>query len=334
MKRIAINGLGRIGRLILRCYMASRPSDVEIAAVNGRTPEEMAYLVKYDSIHGRAQFPVKAGDGALLLGDLAIPHFNEREPSALPWKDLGVDFVLECTGSFTKKAMAMAHVDAGAKKVVISAPADDPDITVVLGVNEEQYDPGKHVVISNASCTTNSLAPVTKVLNDVFGIEYLMGTTIHAYTATQFIHDVPKGKGRKGRAAAVSLVPATTGAAKAMVPLFPELKGKMDMMSVRVPVANGSLTDMVVHLKKDASVESVNAALREAAEGRLKGILEYTEDEIVSADIIGNPCSGIVDGLSTKVIMGKVAKVMVWYDNEWGYANRMLDIVRYMASRE
>jgi len=335
MKRIAINGLGSIGRLVLRCYVERKPKDVEIVALNDLTPpSEMAYLIKYDSVHGRAKFPVEAGEDSLVIDGVKIPLYKEKDPSKLPWKELGVDIVLECTGFFTKREKAAAHLEAGAKRVVISAPADDSDLTIVLGVNEDKYDPSKHAVVSNASCTTNSLAPVTKVLNDSFGIESLMGTTIHAYTSTQVLVDVPKGGGRKGRAAAVSLVPATTGAAKAMVPLFPELKGKMDMISVRVPVADGSLTDIVVHFKKEVTIEEVNAALKEAACGRLKGIVEYNDEEIVSADIIGNPHSGIVDAPSTKVIMGKVAKVMVWYDNEYGYSNRMLELAQLMAGKE
>lgn len=335
MKKIAINGLGRIGRLVLRCYMAAKPEDVQIVAMNDLTPpSEMAYLIKYDSIHGKADFSVGAGENSLILNGESIPLYSEKDPSKLPWKELGVDIVLECTGFFTKREKAAAHLAAGAKRVVISAPAEDADLTIVLGVNEEMYAPLKHAVVSNASCTTNSLAPVTKVLNDAFGIESLMGTTIHAYTSTQVLVDVPKGGGRKGRAAAVSLVPATTGAAKAMVPLFPALKGKMDMISVRVPVADGSLTDIVVQLKKEVTVESVNAALREAAAGRLKGILEYSDEELVSADIIDNTHSGIVDAPSTKVILGHIAKVMVWYDNEYGYSNRMLELAQYMASKE
>ena len=335
MKRIAINGLGRIGRLVLRCYVERKPKDVEIVALNDLTPpSEMAYLIKYDSVHGRAKFPVEAGEDSLVIDGVKIPLYKEKDPSKLPWKELGVDIVLECTGFFTKREKAAAHLEAGAKRVVISAPADDSDLTIVLGVNEDKYDPSKHAVVSNASCTTNSLAPVTRVLNDSFGIEYLMGTTIHAYTSTQVLVDVPKGGGRKGRAAAVSIVPATTGAAKAMVPLFPELKGRMDMISVRVPVADGSLTDIVVHFKKEVTVEDVNAALKSAACGRLKGIVEYNDEEIVSADIIGNPHSGIVDAPSTKVIMGKVAKVMVWYDNEYGYSNRMLELAQLMAGKE
>ncbi|MDI9370075.1 MAG: type I glyceraldehyde-3-phosphate dehydrogenase [Synergistaceae bacterium] len=334
MKRVAINGLGRIGRLALRCYMENKPSDVEIVALNSRrTPEDMAYYIKYDSVHGRAKFAVEPGESSIKLGDTVFPMLKEGDPSTLPWKELGVDIVLECTGAFNKREKAAAHLDSGAKKVLVSAPVSDADLMVVLGVNEGDYDPSKHFVISNASCTTNSIAPVTKVINDSFGIDYLMGTTIHAYTSTQLLVDAPRGGGRKGRAAAVSLVPATTGAAKAMIPLFPELNGRMDMIAVRVPVANGSLTDVVVNLKKEATVEALNSALKTAADGYLKGILEYSDEELVSADIIGNTHSGIVDGLSTKVVQGKVAKVMVWYDNEYGYSQRMIDLAEYIARK-
>lgn len=334
MKRIAINGMGRIGRLVLRNYIERKPKGLELVAVNARPePKDLAYITKYDSVQGRAPFSVEYEDKALILDGVKVPLVYDRDPSKLPWKDLGVDIVLECTGAFKKKADNMGHVAAGAKTVLVSAPVEDADITVVLGVNEADYDPAKHVVVSNASCTTNSLAPVTKVLNDEFGIEFLMGTTIHAVTGSQFIVDSTKGKGRKSRSAMDAIIPTSTGAAKAMVPLFPELKGKMDMGAVRVPVADGSLTDIVVHLKKEVSVESVNGALKAAAEGRLKGILEYCTDEITSVDIIGNTHSGIVDALSTKVLQGHVAKVMVWYDNEYGYANRMVDLAVYVAGK-
>lgn len=336
MKKIAINGLGRIGRLVLRCYMANKSNnDLELVALNApKIPSELAYLIKYDSIHRKAAFSVEAGENFLKLDGKEIPLFQERDPLKLPWKDLGVDYVLECTGSLTKREKAMTHIESGAKRVIISAPSADADLSIVLGVNEEMYEPAKHVIVSCASCTTNSIAPVTKILNDAFGIDYLMGTTIHAYTSSQVLVDTPKGGGRKGRAAAISLVPSTTGAAKAMIPLFPELKGRMDMVSVRVPVADGSLTDIVVHFKKDVTVEEVNATLKAAAEGKWKGIVEYNDEEIVSADIIGNTNSGIVDAPSTKVILGKVAKVMVWYDNEYGYSSRMVDLAQYIASKE
>ncbi|NLK18581.1 MAG: type I glyceraldehyde-3-phosphate dehydrogenase [Synergistaceae bacterium] len=334
MKRVAINGLGRIGRLVLRRYLEVRPDDIEIVAVNKpSTPEEMAYFIKYDSIHGRARFAVDYDDTSLILDGKKFPLLGERDPLKLPWKDLGVDIVLECTGAFTKKEQAGLHMEAGAKKVVISAPSPDADLSVVMGVNEDLYDPAKHDVISNASCTTNSIAPSIKVLNDAFGIEYLMGTTIHAYTPSQRLMDMPKGGQRKNRAAGLSIIPASTGAAKALIPLFPELNGKMSMSAVRVPVPDGSLSDLVIHFKKNASDKDVNEALKAAASGRLKGILEYSEDELVSADIIGNPHSGVVDGLSTKAVMGNVVKVMIWYDNEYGYASRTLELAQYMGAK-
>jgi glyceraldehyde 3-phosphate dehydrogenase/glyceraldehyde-3-phosphate dehydrogenase (NAD(P)) len=333
--KVAINGLGRIGRIVLRCWVEQARKDVEIAAVNDLIPaEDMAYYIKYDSTHGKAPFEVKAEGSSLILGGKKIPMYAEKDPALLPWKDLGVDIVMECTGRFTKKEAALKHVEAGAKRVIISAPADGVDRTIVLGVNEKDYDPKNDIVVSNASCTTNSLAAVTKVIHETFGIENLIATTIHAYTATQYLVDTPqKGGGRKGRAAGISLVPATTGAAKAMVPLFPDLKGKMDMISVRVPTIDGSITDANYLLKKTVTVEELNGALKKAAEGPLKGIVEYCDEEIVSADIIGNPHSGIVDALSTKVVEGRLAKVMVWYDNEFGYSNRMIDLAAYMGSK-
>jgi len=335
MKRVAINGLGRIGRLVLRRYMEVRPSDIEIVALNKPSPpQEMAYFIKYDSVHGKAGFSVEAGENSIILDGKEIPLFGDRDPSKLPWKDLGVDIVLECTGHFTKRDKALAHCAAGAKRVLISAPSEDADLSVVLGVNEELYDPEKHQVISNASCTTNSLAPATRVLNEEFGIEYLLGTTIHAFTSSQKLVDVPKGGLRKNRAATLSIIPTTTGAARAMIPLFPDLKGKMDMSAVRVPVADGSLTNIVVHLKKEVTVESVNNALRKSAEGRLQGILEYSTEELVSSDIVGNSHSGIIDSLSTKVVMGRTANILIWYDNEYAYASRLLELAQLVAEKE
>ena len=333
--KVAINGLGRIGRIVLRRWVEQARKDVEIVAVNDLiSAEDMAYYIKYDSTHGKAPFEVKAEGSNLILGGKKIPLYAERDPALLPWKDLGVDIVMECTGRFTKKEEATKHVTAGAKHVIISAPADGVDRTIVLGVNEKDYDPKNDIVVSNASCTTNSLAAVTKVIHETFGIENLIATTIHAYTATQFLVDTPqKGGGRKGRAAGVSLVPATTGAAKAMVPLFPDLKGKMDMISVRVPTIDGSITDANYLLKKPVTIEELNGALKKAAEGPLKGIVEYCDEEIVSADIIGNPHSGIVDALSTKVVEGRLVKVMIWYDNEFGYSNRMIDLAAYMGKK-
>ncbi|MDR1732507.1 MAG: type I glyceraldehyde-3-phosphate dehydrogenase [Synergistaceae bacterium] len=331
--KVAINGLGRIGRIVLRCWVENGPKDVEIVAANDLiSAQDMAYYIKYDSTHRKAPFEVKTEGNTLILGGKKIPVYAEKDPSQLPWKSLGVDIVMECTGRFTKKDDAGKHVEAGAKHVIISAPAD-VDKLLVLGVNEQSFDPKTDIVVSNASCTTNSLAAVTKVIHDTFGIENLMATTVHAYTATQFLVDTPqKGGGRKGRAAGISLVPATTGAAKAMGPLFPDLKGKMDMIAVRVPTVDGSLTDANYLLKKTATVEEVNGALKKAAEGPLKGIVEYCADEIVSMDIVGNPHSGIVDSLSTKVV-GNLAKVMVWYDNEFGYSNRMLDLAALMGKK-
>jgi glyceraldehyde 3-phosphate dehydrogenase/glyceraldehyde-3-phosphate dehydrogenase (NAD(P)) len=267
------------------------------------------------------------------LGSQKVAILNEKVPANLPWKALGVDIVLECTGLFRRREDAAKHLEAGASKVIISAPSESADLTIVMGVNEELYDPQAHHVISNASCTTNSLAPVVKILNDAFGIESLMVTTIHAYTASQALVDRPARKRRRGRAAAASLIPSTTGAAKATALVIPELKGRMDAIAVRAPIPDGALTDIVAHLKKDVSVETVNSALRNAAGGELKGIIDYNDDEIVSADIIGNPHSGIVDAPSTRVVMNRVAKVLVWYDNEFGYSRRLLDLTAYISAK-
>ena len=327
MKRVAINGLGRIGRLALRQYITTPPDNIEVVACNDLTPvDDLAYLIRYDSVHGRAPFPVEHSLDYLQFGSKQIKVFNEKDPAKLPWKELGVDVVLECTGRFRGRKDAGKHLEAGASKVIISAPSDDTDTTIVMGVNENSYDSQKHNVISNASCTTNSLAPVAKVLNDAFGIEYLMVTTIHAYTSSQTLIDLPARKRRRGRAAAVSLIPSSTGAAKATALVIPELKGKMDAIAVRVPVPDGAITDIVAHLEKDVSVETVNAALKKAADGELKGILGYSEEELVSADIISDPHSGTIDATSTRVLANRVAKVLVWYDNEFGYSRRMLDL--------
>jgi len=331
MKKVAINGLGRIGRLVLRHFLSNPPENIQIVAANDLTPtDELAYLLRYDSVHGRASFPIEFGKDYLELGSQKIAVFNEKDPVNLPWKELGVDVVLECTGLFRRREDADKHLAAGASKVIISAPSESADLTIVMGVNEKLYEPQKHHVISNASCTTNSLAPAVKVLNDAFGIESLMVTTIHGYTASQALVDRPARKRRRGRAAAASLIPSTTGAAKATALVIPELKGKMDAIAVRAPIPDGALTDIVAYLKKDVSVETVNSVLRNAADGELKVIMDYNDDEIVSADIIGNPHSGIVDAPSTRVVMNRVAKVLVWYDNEFGYARRMLDLADYV----
>ncbi|MGB9022477.1 MAG: type I glyceraldehyde-3-phosphate dehydrogenase [Candidatus Bathyarchaeia archaeon] len=334
MKRIAINGLGRIGRLVLRQHLSDPPVDVEIVAANDLTPlDELAYLIRYDSVHGRAPVPIRSESDNLRIGTQRLTMLREEDPAKLPWRTLGVDIVLECTGRFRSREDSARHLTAGASKVIISAPSDSADLTVVMGVNEEKYDAKKHHVLSSASCTTNSLAPVAKILNEAFGIEYLMLTTIHAYTSSQKLVDMTARKRRRGRAAAVSLVPTSTGAADATALVMPELKGKMDAIAVRVPVADGSLSDIVAHLGKDVSVERLNATFREAATGKLKGILDYSEDEIVSVDIIGDPHSGIIDGPSTRVLMNRAAKVLVWYDNEYAYARRMLDLASYIASK-
>jgi len=335
MKMVAINGFGRIGRQILRSYLIETPEKIEIVAVNDPNPtEELAYLMKYDSVHGRAPFPVEAGADRLRFGSHEVRVLHERDPARLPWKDLGVDMVLECTGRFTERAAAAKHLEAGASRVVISAPSPDADHTVVLGVNEGSYDPAKHTIVSNASCTTNALAPAAKVLNDTFGIERLMATAIHAYTATQALVDKATKKPRRGRAAAVSLIPTSTGAAVATTRALPELTGKMDAVAIRAPIPDGSVLDIVADLSRDATADEVNAAMKRAAEGSMQRYLAYTEDPIVSADIVGDPHSGVVDGLSTSVVGGRMVKVLVWYDNEFGYAKRMVDIASYMASRE
>jgi glyceraldehyde-3-phosphate dehydrogenase type I len=335
MKNIAINGLGRIGRMVLRHYLAHAPNQVHIVAANDLTPiDELAYLIRYDSVHRRATFPIKTGSDYMTLGSHKITIASEKDPAALPWKNLDIDIVLECTGLFGKREDAEKHIRAGASKVIISAPSASADLTVVMGVNEKLYDAQRHHVISNASCTTNSLAPAVKVLNDAFGIEYLMATTVHAYTASQALVDRAARKLRRGRAAAVSLIPTSTGAAEATALVIPELKGKMDAIAVRAPIPDGAITDIVAHLRRDVSVQTVNSAYKKAANGELKGVLDYSDDEMVSADIIGDTHSGIVDGPSTRVIVDRVVKVLVWYDNEYGYARRLLDLADYVAQQE
>ncbi|MGA2105894.1 type I glyceraldehyde-3-phosphate dehydrogenase [Methanoregula sp.] len=334
MKNVAINGLGRIGRLALRQYIENPPQNIRLTTANASTPmEDLAYLMKYDSVHGKTPFPVSLGPDFLTLGSHRIDIVNSRDPALIPWKKHDIDIVLECTGVFTRRNDAAKHLQAGAEKVIISAPAADADATFVMGVNEKTFDPKKHHVVSNASCTTNSISPVAKVLNDAFGIEYLMMTTVHAYTSSQAIVDKAAHKKRRGRSAAVSIIPATTGAAEATVQTIPALKDKMHAIAIRVPVADGSITDIVAHLGRAVTPQDVNATLKKAAENELKGILEYCEDELVSADIIGNTHSAIVDATSTAVIGKNVVKVMVWYDNEWGYARRLLDLASYMAGR-
>ncbi len=334
MKRIAINGLGRIGRMALRHYLLNPLPNTEIKAANDLiSTDDLAYLLRYDSVQGKLELPVQAGQGFLSSGKHKINIYSEKDPANLPWRTEGIDIVLECTGLFRARQDSARHLQAGASKVIISAPTKDADLTIVLGVNEKKYDPKSHHVISNASCTTNSLAPAAKVLQDEFGLDYLMATTVHAYTSSQALVDRSARHRRRGRAAAVSLVPTSTGAARATELVLPELKGRMDAIAIRAPIPDGAITDIVAYVKKDISADAVNAAFRKAAAGDLKGILEYTEDEIVSADIIGNPHSGIVDGSSTRVILNRVAKVLVWYDNEFGYARRLLDLADYLAKQ-
>ena len=328
--KIGINGFGRIGRLVFRA-LSTKPG-VEVVAVNDLTDDAtLAHLLKYDSVHGQYGNEVKAVDGGISVDGRLIRVMSERDPGALPWGDLGVDVVVESTGLFTAREKAGLHLKGGARKVVISAPSKDADVTVVIGVNSDMYDPDKHQVISTASCTTNCLAPVAKVLNDRFGIEKGLMTTIHAFTNDQRILDLPHKDLRRARAAAVSIIPTTTGAAKAVALALPELQGKLTGMAVRVPIPDGSLVDLTATLNKNVTVEEVNAAMKEAAEGPLKGVLQYTEDPIVSIDIVGNPHSSIFDALSTMVIEGNLVKVVSWYDNEWGYSNRLADMVTQVA---
>ncbi len=334
MKKVAINGLGRIGRLVLRHYIENPPENIQLTAANSSTAmEDLAYLIKYDSVHGKASFPISYGPDFLMLGSHRVTIVNNRDPALIPWKKHNIDIVLECTGVFTHRKDAAKHLQAGAEKVIISAPASESDATFVMGVNEKTFDPKKHHVVSNASCTTNSIAPVAKVLNDAFGIDYLMMTTVHAYTSSQALVDESARKKRRGRAAAVSIIPSSTGAAEATVLTIPALKDKMHAIAIRVPVPDGSITDVVAHLGRQVTAEEVNTALKNAAEKELSGILEYSTEELVSADIVGNPRSAIVDASSTAVIGGNVVKVMIWYDNEWGYARRLLDLASFMAGR-
>jgi len=335
MIRVAINGFGRIGRNTLRAALCHSKygKKFEIVAVNdlGNT-QILAHLLKYDSIYGKFNGTIDAKDDGIIINGNNIKFFSQVKPLDLPWDKLDIDVVVESTGIFKVKSEANQHIEAGAKKVIITAPAKDPDITIVLGVNEQFYDPDKHNIISNASCTTNSLAPPVKVLNDNFGIEQGFMTTIHSYTGDQRILDFPHKDLRRARAAAVSIIPTTTGAAKAVGLVIPELKGKVDGMAVRVPTPDGSLTDFTCLLKKNVNKDEINDVLKKASENHLKGIMAYTEDPIVSTDIIGNPNSAIIDGLSTKVIgdNGNFVKILSWYDNEWGYSCRIVDLINYI----
>jgi len=329
--QVGINGFGRIGRNLFRA--ALNEPEINFVAVNDLTdPKTLAHLLKYDSIHGRFDGTVEAGDGEIIVNGKAIKVLSERDPANLPWGKLGVDIAVESTGIFTKRADAEKHINAGAKKVIISAPATDEDITIVLGVNDDKYEPGKHHIISNASCTTNCLAPVAKVLHEKFKISRGLMTTTHAYTNDQKILDLPHSDLRRARAAAVSMIPTSTGAAKAVSLVLPELKGKLDGMAIRVPIKDISVVDLVAELETDVTVEEVNAALKEAADGALKGILEYTEEPLVSIDFLGNPASSTVDALSTKVLGKRMVKVLSWYDNEWGFSCRMVDMIKKVGA--
>jgi glyceraldehyde 3-phosphate dehydrogenase len=323
--KVAINGLGRIGRLFLRA-VAKRGVDIEVVALNDLTDAAtMAHLLKYDSIHGVWPGEVSHTEDTITFDGKTIKVLSLADPGALPWRELGVDVVLECTGRFTERAQAAQHLDQGARKVIISAPAKDVDLTVVVGVNDNDYDPARHHVVSNASCTTNCLAPVIKVLQDAFGIEAGLMTTVHAYTNDQRILDLPHKDLRRARAAALSIIPTSTGAARAIGLVLPELKGKLDGFAMRVPVPDGSVVDLVLTLEREASVEEINAAVRQAAEGPLAGILKYTDEPIVSSDVVGDPHSSVFDSALT-MVMGRQAKVVMWYDNEWGFTNRMVDL--------
>jgi glyceraldehyde 3-phosphate dehydrogenase len=330
--KVGINGFGRIGRNFFR--VCASVKDIGIVAVNDLTDAKtLAHLLKYDSVHGVFSGDVKSGEGSISVNGKEVKVLAERDPEKLPWKELGVDFVLESTGMFTGRDAAGKHLKAGAGWVIISAPAKEPDATVCMGVNEEALDPAKHKIISNASCTTNCLAPMAKVLHTEFGIQKGFMTTIHSYTNDQRILDLPHKDLRRARAAALNMIPTTTGAARAVGLVLPELNGKLDGMAIRVPTPNVSVVDLVAELGREATAEQVNAALKSAAEGPMKGILMYTEEPVVSTDFNGNPHSSIVDASVTKVIGGKMAKVLSWYDNEWGYSTRLKDLMLYIAKK-
>lgn len=329
--RVGINGFGRIGRLVLRAALGNK--NVEVLGINDIfDPGILAHLLKYDSVHGHFPEPVEVKDSNLVIGGRSIPVLNHRDPAELPWKDRGVEIALECSGAFTDRASAEKHLKAGAKKVIISAPAKQPDITIVMGVNDDKYDKAKHHILSNASCTTNCLAPVVKVVNEKFGVIHGLMTTIHAYTNDQRIQDSPHKDLRRARAGAVSMIPTTTGAARAVGEVLPELKGKLDGMAIRVPTPNVSVVDVVLQVNKDTDEKAVNDALIEASQGKLKGILQCSEEPLVSIDFNGNTHSSIVDCDVTKVMEKRMVKVLSWYDNEIGFSHRMIDLVDKIGS--
>lgn len=332
MTKVGINGFGRIGREVFR--VAFTNPEVEVVAVNDLTDAKtLAHLLKYDSVHGTFPHEVGVDGDCIVVDDKKVKVLAETNPAKLPWGELGIEIVVESTGRFTEGEKAKAHLEGGAKKVIISAPAKGEDITIVMGVNEEKYEADKHNIISNASCTTNCLAPFTKVLLENFGIESGLMTTVHSYTNDQKILDLPHSDLRRARAAAMSIIPTTTGAAKAVALVLPQVKGKLNGFAMRVPTPNVSITDLVVVLEKDTTVEEINAALKKASEGELKGIMGYNELPLVSRDYNGCPLSSIVDGLSTMMVGKRMAKVVAWYDNEWGYSNRVVDLACYIASK-
>ena len=332
--RVGINGFGRIGRQVLRAINERHPEKLEVVAVNDLTDTETnAHLFKYDTNYGRYPGTVEATEDSIVIDGRAVRVLAERDPAALPWGEHGVEVVIESTGLFTDAGRAAGHLEGGAKKVVISAPAKGEDATLVLGVNEDTYDPARHNVVSNASCTTNCIAPLVKVLNDEFGVERGLMTTVHSYTGEQMILDKVHSDLRRARAAAMNIVPTTTGAAKAVGLVLPELNGKIHGMALRVPTSTVSITDFVANLRRDASVDEINAAYRQAAEDGLSGIMEYTEEPLVSSDFKGNPHSCIIDGLSTMSIGGDLVKVVGWYDNEWGYSCRTADMTAFLVDK-
>ncbi len=328
--RVGVNGFGRIGRVFFRTALNDK--DIEVVGVNDLADAKtLAHLLKHDSVHGNLAADVNAKDGAIFVNGREVRVSAVKDPASLPWKDLGVDVVIESTGVFRDTATASKHLQAGARKVIITAPAKDPDVTLVLGVNEQTYDAHRHRIISNASCTTNCLATTVKVVDDAFGLKRGFATTVHAYTNDQPVHDFPHKDLRRARAAAVSMIPTTTGAATAVGLVLPKLKGKLDGIAIRVPTANVSVVDLVAELERPASVQAVNDAFREAAAGNLRGILDATEEELVSVDFNGNAHSSIVDLASTAMIEGNLVKVLAWYDNEWGYSSRLRDLVRFIG---
>ncbi len=331
--RIGINGFGRIGRHVFR--IVQNNPELEVVAINDLTDAgTLAHLLKYDSVHGRDPGDIRTGENSILYNGKTIAIMKYEDPASIPWGELGVDFVVEATGRFTKRGEAAKHFAAGARKVLITAPAKEPDITIVMGVNEDKYNPTEHHIISGASCTTNCLAPIVKVLDREFGIVRGMVTTVHSYTNDQRILDLPHKDLRRARAAALSIIPTTTGAAKAVALVLPQMAGKLNGMAVRVPTPNVSLLDLVVHMGREVSTHEINASLKSAAESEMKGIIDYCEEPLVSKDFNGTSCSSVVDALSTMVVDGVMAKVLAWYDNEWGYSHRMVDTLLHMARCE